>query len=484
MTMNQSANSQFGTKSRDWAALAADILNAPEVRRLLTQVGTAWLEAWSGNQPLKRAVGRPAAWGLAKALQSGQADELASVFADPANIEALLQHLPTIFDQGATIVRDAARALASLPLARKKALLGRLFSSRQQDAYGELLTTSARIVEELYRDDPHCFSSLLSPLIEAKIARTDFGELKSILDLAGEDIARLLKQCADLMLAYPAKLISLLAVVPDGINILIGFMASILAGVNGLPPDILTDLLLTLLKQVDEAAVGLSINRINELIRQLHTGSTLIGEMDAPRFSTDLQAKIQAVVAEIDPALAMKARSALIDGRETLISRLIDTAGENPDYLNLWLRQLTLKRNANIRILRHKLQTFENLPEEEALSALAAGLSNWNAYDLAEMVNAVGRTLNRIRHVSPDLFPKLTAEFVNALDLYELEEALDGYSKELAEVIRPLVRVAAPLVIREVCRIFEPAEEDDGCDAAIESARVCLKRWLLREEKT
>ncbi len=482
-TMKHNGNSDSGTKKPDWAALAADLLNTPEVRRGLTQVGAAWLAAWSGSHPLKRAVGRPAAWGLAKTLKAGKADDLATVFSNPAHIEALLQLVPELFEPMAAVARAAARAVAQLPTGHKKALLERPFSSRPSDSDVALLTEVARIVEDLYREDPHFFSSLLLPLIEAYFARADFGELKSILDAAGEDIAHLLKQCAGLMLEYPAKLISLLALVPDGVNIGLLFLESILAGVNDLPPDILTDLLLTLLGQVDEAAVGRGISRINEVIRQLHTGSTLIGEMDAPRFSADLRAKIQAVVAEIDPALAMKARSALIDGRETLIRHLIDTAGDHPDYLNLWLQQLTLKRNADIRILRHKLQTFENLPEEEALSALSAGLSNWNAYDLAEMVNAVGRTLNRIHHVTPDLFPALVSEFVNSLDLYELEETLDNYSGDLAEVIRPLFRVAAPPIIREVCRFFEPGEEDDGCDAAMEAARVSLRQWLLKEEK-
>jgi hypothetical protein len=204
--------------------------------------------------------------------------------------------------------------------------------------------------------------------------------------------------------------------------------------------------------------------------------------MDAPRFTTDLKDKIRSMVAQIDPVLAIKARNALIDGRETLSSVLIATAQEHPEYLNLWLHQLSVKRNANIRLLKQKLHVFETLPEKEANEALSAGLSSWNAYDLAEMVNTIGRTVNRISRVKPDLFPALVSEFVNSLDRYELEETLDRFSQELGQVVRPVFRMAAPSIIRELCGFFEPGEEDDGYNEAMQAAREQLRALIKGQE--
>lgn len=481
--MDPPSNPDHGNKSPAWAALVVDIINTTEVRQILADISGAWLRDWSNGSLLKKGAGRPAAWALNKTVRSCTRGDLFSVFEKPAHIEALTSEMPKLLDSITAILNAAGHAVERLPLERKKALFRQLFSTRHDGRPEGLTATLSRILEEIYADDPRFFSTLLVPLVEGWVANTDFGELKSLLDTARSDLESLVQRVSGLLFQYPAKLIALLALAPDGINLVASLIHGVLMDLNALPPDILTDLFLTLLRQVDATTIGQSVNCINEAIRQVHTGSTLIGEMDAPRFTTDLREKIRTVVSQIDPVLAIKARSALIDGRETLISVLIDTAQEHPDYLNLWLQQLAAKRNSNIRLLKQKLGVFETLPEEDADEALSAGLSSWNAYDLAEMVNSVGRTLNRISRVKPDLFPDLVSEFVNTVDPCELEETLERFSRDLGQVIRPVFRMAAPAIIRELCGFFEPGEEDDGYDEAMADAKRRLRETILGKER-
>lgn len=469
-------------RSPAWAALVVDILNTVEVRQLLADAGVAWLRDWSDGHFFRKSAGRPAAWVLAKALPVSHQTELAAVFEKPEHIEMLSRQIPEIFDRLGNIVHSAAHAIAQLPVDRKKELFSRLFRIDDADPTDGLLAVLSRTLGDIHADDPRFFSGVLSPWIEKWVANTDFGELKSILNTAGFDLETLLKQVSGVLFQYPAKLIALLSLIPDGVNLLLSLVHGVLENINALPPDILTDLFLNLIKRVDAVTLGQSINRINEAIRQFHTGSTLIGEMDAPQFTSDLKEKIKTSVSRIDPALAIKARNALIDGRETLISVLIDTACEHPDYLNLWLHQLAVKRNSNIRLLKQKFQVFEMLPEEEADEALAAGLSSWNAYDLADLVNTLGRTLNRLYRIKPNLFPDLVSEFVNSLDMYELEETIECASRDLGQVIRPVFRMVAPSIIHELCNFFEPGDEDDGYDDAMSQARDRLRHLLLGKE--
>jgi hypothetical protein len=262
------------------------------------------------------------------------------------------------------------------------------------------------------------------------------------------------------------------------------FAADIFGHINELPPDIFADLLLSLFKETDAAAIGKCLNRINEVIRQIHTGSSLIGEMDSPRFTADLKDKTRDIMAEIDPVLMVKARNALIDGRETVVAALVDTAEEHPDLLNLWLNHLAVKRNSDIRLLKKKLEVFETLPEDDALSALSHGLSSWNAYDLAGVVNTLSRILNRVARYNPDLVRSLVAEFVNSLDRYELEESIDYMCRDLAPVIRPVFRMVAPPLVRELYGFFTPAEDDDGCDDAMAESLDLLRLLIVKEDKS
>lgn len=482
MKQDPSGYTDNGSKAKDWTALVVDILNTNEARRILADVGAAWLHDWSGGSVIKKGAGRPAAWMLSKTLLNPDQSDLHSVFENPEHIQALSNKIPTILENLTAIVHSAARTVERMPTERKKALFDQIASIHDIETSDGLIADLSRILADIYSADPHFFSELVFPLIEKWIARFDFGELKSLFDTAGPDLENLLGQTAGVLFDYPAKLIALLALAPDGVNLFTTTIGTVLEKLNALPPDILTDLFLGLLKRVDAGTIGQIINRINEAIRQFYTGSTLIGEMDAPQFTSDLKGKISAIVSQIDPVLALKARSALIDGRETLHSVLIDAAQEHPDFLNLWLHQLALKRNVNIRLLKQKFDVFEMLPEQEADEALAAGLSRWNAYDLAEMVNALSRTINRLNRIKPDLFPDLVKEFVHSVDLYEIEESIQWASRELGDAIRPIFRMAAPAVINALCDFFEPDEEDDGYDDAMSQARQRLQHLLAGKE--
>jgi hypothetical protein len=468
------------------AALVADLLNSTELRGLAAAVGRHWLRDWSDHHRLKRLLAKPAAWALSKSLAPSDGTPLTERLQKPEHVETLAAQIPQMLRGLGPLLVSLVGAVEKLPTAAKQALLDRMLAGPEgvdDGAAHSLLAGLARIAEDLYRHDPLFFSTRLSPLLDRWLGSTDFGELQALLAAGREDLRALIGQAISMLFEYPAKLVALLALVPDGLNLGIGALHDLLGHVNTLPPDIFTDLLLSIYRQVDATLIGQSVNRANEAIRQLHTGSTLIGEMDAPRFSNDLRDKLRDVAAQIDPALAIKARAALIDSRETLIRILIDTAQERPELLNLWLRQLAEGRNAEIRLFKRKIEAIETLPADDAVAALGAGLSSWNAYDLAETVNSLARLANRIGRLTPEVFKSLVTEFVNTLDLDELEESLARLAPDLARAIRPAFRRLAPPLIGELCAFFTPGEEDDGCDDAMQAAREQLRRLLLGEEQ-
>lgn len=468
----------------DFAALLVDIVNTPEVRQLLADVGRHWIRDWGDRSRLKQILGKPAAWAWAKGLASSEAASLAQILQRPEHLETLSARMPQILQGLRAILLAALEALGALSADRKKTLFDHLLAFDKDDSRGSLLAGLARIAEEIYKEDPLFFSVRLTPLLDRWLGRTDVGELKALLDAGQADLNALVHQAIGLLFEYPAKLVALLSMAPDGLQLALSALHELLGHMNSLPPDIFSDLLLTLLQRVDAPLVGQTLNRANEVIRQIHTGSTLIGEMDAPRFSTDLREKLREFAAQIDPLLAVKARAALIDGRETVLRILVAAAQDRPELLNLWLEQLAAGRNAEIRLFKHKIEVIENLPADEAVEALSAGLSTWNAFDLAETVNSLGRLTNRIGRLRPDLFKSLVTEFIHTLDLYELEESWDRLAGELGGAVRPAFRRLAPPLIRELCAFFEPGEEDDGCDEAMQAARGQLRRLLgVPEEK-
>ncbi len=475
---------QTPSRHDDLSALIVDIIDTPEVRNALSRVCGQWFEKWSAQSVLKKAAAGPASWLVEKALASGKNPDLNAVFEKPEHLEALVNEIPRMLKGLDGVILSVIRALESLPIDRKKAMIDRLFSGSQGGRESRVLPALVRMAEEVYQGDPVFLSPRILPLLERWVAQTDFGELKSLFDTARDDVDALLKGLADLVFEYPAKLVAVLSAVPDTLNLLLSTSERILDHVNTMPPDILTDLILGLFRGLDARTVGRIIHRINEIIRQIHTGSTLIGEMDAPQFTMEFREKIRDFIGEIDPALALKSRNALIDGRETVLSELITALEDRPELLNLWLSHLAAARNADIRLFKRKIQVIETLPEGDAVSALAAGLSSWNAYDLGETVNAVSRMMNRIHRAHPGVLGSLITEFVSTLDRYELEETLNVACRDIGQTVRPVFRMAAPYLVRELCGFFEPGEDDDGYDEAMDAARQRLAGLFTPREES
>jgi hypothetical protein len=281
--------------------LIVDILNTRELRGMAAGVGHEILERWSSQNRLKKRIGNTATHVLEKFLESGGHQKIKELSERPEFAEALAIQIPGIISQISEIGLSMARAIETLPDDRKKTLADRILAGFSGASPGSILNSAARTLASIYRDDPLFFSSRLVPVIERVVSHTDFGELKDLFDSAKTDIGALLTGSAGVLFDNPAKLISLLSASPDLLNLAVTVGADLFEHINALPPDIFTDLLLSLLKEADAAAIGQCLNRINEAIRQIHTGSSLIGEMDAPRFTADLKDKIRDILAEIDP---------------------------------------------------------------------------------------------------------------------------------------------------------------------------------------
>lgn len=466
------------------AAFLAELLNTRECRTVLIDLALDTLDIWSGQGPKKKSMAKPLTWMIRKTIsrepESG-AQTLAEVFGKPGAVELLLQLAPEITGLVLDVAHGLVQSFEDLPGPRKEQLLGEILTSLDGEKTGDTLSSLARSLQAIHGKSPTFFSDRLLPLLEGLLSRTDFGEISDALAGFKKDTENLIHGVLDLILSYPAKMISLLSFVPGGVNLLFFALKDLFAHINTMPPDILTDFMLVLFKKIDEKQIGRMINTASEMIRQIHTGSALIGEAGSPQFSMELGEKTRNLAQELDPVLLLKARKALIEGKDVLTGTLIRAALEQPDLLKLHLHQLALKRNASIRALKQKIEVIEELPEAEAEEAITVGLSSWNAYDLSEVVNATCRMMNRIHKFKPEFFNSLVSEFVRSLDMFELTDFLAWFARDMGETVRPVVRTVAPHVIREVFSALTP--EDDGNDEAIDEARNLMRRFIMNGEE-
>ncbi|MCK7466708.1 MAG: hypothetical protein MZU91_00220 [Desulfosudis oleivorans] len=119
------------------------------------------------------------------------------------------------------------------------------------------------------------------------IASTDFGEVKEMVDgsRAEEPIVELVRRLMGFVWdTYPAKLGTVISLIHPLGNIIVRSFKEIVKPLNGVSPDLFTDLIFSIIRSIDGRHIGELVNAVLEMVRQLHTGSLLQGEAGVPRF--------------------------------------------------------------------------------------------------------------------------------------------------------------------------------------------------------
>lgn len=460
------------------------ILQTRECRQAIDALVADLAAQWSGESAARKSVVNPFRRFIGRRLSRPgdrlMEKELVRLFEKPEFVEVAGAQIPALINSALDILHSITHSLEQFPQDKKSELVGNLFSEVDAGKMARIFTSLTRTADTLRAGNPIYFSEKILPQIQAWLVNADFGELRERFDNSKEDYNSLIIKLCELAFEYPAKFIILLSFIPGIANYFITFLADMTERFTALSPDMLADILLSFFREMDGHTVGKLLNNLTEIVRQIHTGSALIGESGAPKFTSDLSEKTREVLGKTDPELFIKARNALIDGRETLVKTFTDIAAENPEFLVQELNHFSLLRNSRTRILKRKIELIEDLPEEESIEALEKGLTAWTTYDLADIVNSVSRMANRVHELKPDVLGSLMTEFTGSLDLYEIEESVRWLANDMGKAARPLARTVVPVLVKEFCGFFTP--EDDGQDEAIQEAREMLRGFILNGE--
>jgi ABC-type transporter Mla subunit MlaD len=469
-------------RQHEVATFAAKVVSTREFRSLLGSLFLGALKEWGDRGKVGATIARHAARIIARRQAEGKKTTagggLQDLLRDPAVLESIMDSLPQWFDALADAAVAMAASLENAPREQQRAFIEALTVSMDSGRIGTVLSSLARTVDALHKSDPTIVTDKAIPLMERVLAEIDFGELQAILNHAESDVRAFGIRLNDLLFTYPAKLILLLSAVPGMANHLLHYLADLARRFNDLPADILTDLILSFFKAVDAKSTGQLLHNLAELIRQVHTGSALIGDAGTPLFPVELARKATAVLAETDRERLFKAGKAIVEGQEALVNAWYDAAGNDPAFPGLSLRHTMIRRNANIRMLQRRMDLLEDADGQE--TAIAAGLSEWGASEFAELVNSVCRMANQLHQHSPDTLPHIVAECVNALDLYEIEESAQWIARDLSKPLRPVIQAILPTIVREAIDCLEKDTGENG--EQIEDMRQTLRRFILQQE--
>ena len=443
--------------------LARAFVHTNEFKTIMRSVVPEVASQWAGKNPVKKI----AAGLVAKSIQKSFAPDAEDL---PSLINGILGVLDSALKEASTLTEED-----------KSRLTATLIGTIDAGIIGSIITRMAVLVNNVHSADPVFMSEKARGSFRHFIEAVDFGEIKEAVDGSREDFTAMMRMANEEMWRYPAKMICLFSLLPAALNMTLSAAKETLEPIHAQAPDVLADVIFSLMRSLNGKAAGELANSLAEVVRQIHTGSALIGDQGMPQFGADLRILLADFVSTLDPEVLMKARTALAEDMETIRNVWTETMAERPDLFLANLRHSADRRNPKIRATRREMDLLADMPEVDVNNALSAGLSDLNNQELGETINTVLRLFNSLRRSHPDAIPRVLAGVAATIDADELKEAAAWIVPSAVAAVKPLAGAIMPSVLRGLAELLtpEPGDDKDELYTVIAELKTALQ-WVTQ----
>ena len=294
------------------------------------------------------------------------------------------------------------------------------------------------------------YAESLRPMVRDLIEHIDFGEIKEAADFHRENIAAAVMMINEEMWRYPAKFICVLSLLPAAVNMGVSVAKETLTPINKLAPDLLGDVVFSLVDDIDG-------NELSELVRKIHTGSTLLGESGKPQLPNTLTRLTSETMSTVDINLLLKARTLLGEIKEVSLKAFIDQLEQSPELSSELFQDHFLSIVAFVRNWSRKADAFERLfTEEEIAREFAKGMGEIDAQEVAGTISRLCGIVNRVRAITPGVIRNTLSQAINSVDADEAGETVRWFTEDVVESLKPVASEVLPPIIRGIADLLRP----------------------------
>ena len=325
------------------------------------------------------------------------------------------------------------------------------------------------------------YAESLRPIFRELIEHIDFGEIKEAVDGSREDVTAIMRMANEEMWRYPAKVVCLLSLLPAVANMTVSAIKETLTPINTLAPDLLADVVLSLVDDIDGKNIGMLINELSELVRKLHTGSLLLGEPGKPQSANTLSRLTRETMSTIDINLLLKARTFMTEIKEISQQSFIDLLEQSPELSREFFQSHFVSMIASIRKWSRKADAFERLFSDEDIAfEFAKGMGEIDAQEVANTISRLCGILNRVRSATPGIIRNTLSQAINSIDANEVGETVRWFTEDVVESLKPVASEVLPPLIRGIADLLRP--DPSGGSREIEEALAYFKSAINSKE--
>lgn len=315
--------------------------------------------------------------------------------------------------------------------------------------------------------------------IRAFLENLDFGEIMEMVEGSEPYVLKAVQAFNAELWKYPAKVGTMVATLIPLINILIKASREVLVPIEkAIGPDLLADIVLSLVKGVNGVDTARLITTFQEVLRRIHTGSLLLGKGGKPLMQIYLTDVLKACLPQMNPELTKKARIILAEDKLSIAQAVADALHDNPDITLAYLASMGSVKTSAVKARARKLRVYEDLGQNEFQAALSESLSDLDTYEIADLINSACRILNRIHALKPNFLLSLASGVADSLDQQAIAETAQWLVTDLVQAFKPLAPAVMPAFIKGMCELLSP---EGGYESAAQAEAMQTLRATLAQ---
>jgi triphosphoribosyl-dephospho-CoA synthetase len=303
--------------------------------------------------------------------------------------------------------------------------------------------------------------------IRAFLGNLDFGEILQTVEGSDPYVLKAVEAFNEELWKYPAKVGTLVATLIPLINIIIKTSREVMVPIEKtIGPDLLADIILSLVKGLNGAELAKLINTSEEVLRRVHTGSLLLGKGGKPLMQIYLTDLLKDCMPQMNSELLKKTRITLSEDKLSIAQAVADALTDNPALTVSYLASAGSVRNSALKARARKLRVYEDLDQEKFTTALSQSMSDVDTYEIAKLVNTICRLLNRLHTAKPEFLSNLASGIVDSLDQEELKNTTRWVVADLVQAFKPLAPTLMPVFIKGLNDLLSPQSGNDNREQA------------------
>lgn len=331
------------------------------------------------------------------------------------------------------------------------------------------ITLLAMIFNESHAPDTSASRADKGASIKAFIENLDFGEIMEMAEKSDPYILKSIQAFNEEIWKYPAKIGALIATAIAVMNTGVKGSRELLLPIEqAIGPDLLADMVLSIIRGLDGSQTAKLINTVSEVIRRLHTGSLLLGKGGKPLMQHYLTDLFKNCLSGLDAELMRKLHIIFSEDRLSIANAVSDAMTDNPAIILSHIASLGSVQNSSVKARARRFRIYEEINQTGFNAAIRESVSDLDTYEIAELVNGACRVLNRVHAVKPDILSNLACGVVDSIDPGEIEKTLKWLVPDLVQAVKPLAPVIMPGLIRGLSEMINP----DGGYQSLEQAEA------------